>query len=457
MYSQPDVRYDGIAALPNELLAVIFDHCRHDPDWMNILRVCRHWRDVALGCPCLWTKIDFRRLKNVKHLQACMHLSGSLPLDVNTGTIDEFTFPLLELVLAQASRVQYLDVSMSTYWLEKVLRLGRRMRSSARLKYLRLDIMRDTSDRSPTPVFSLASLFCGDLPRLVDFRLSSDIPMDGIIPAPNLRSLYLDFAGSLEVDPLVSGAVDLPSLLTSLGAMPRLESLDLSHAAGMNTSDSGRNHLRTVFLPQLKHLDIHGLTTSATRLLQHFVLPPTCSRVDIELQSMADDPDTAVPVLAAALQTLFSKTHLSGDNVALLGRTYGLSIVGAAVDDHFGLVVCPHTQRGACSFTGEDDAVCESAVFSLHLTDDSSGQLPLLLRAVPFIPQIRTVNIVGSPAEWPMCSVVDDELAADLLEEIASLPAVRRLEIIPRAFTEVVAEEHIRDVLPQLEDLVLPV
>ena len=56
-----------------------------------------------------------------------------------------------------------------------------------------------------------------------------------------------------------------------------------------------------------------------------------------------------------------------------------------------------------------------------------------------------------------MCSVVDDELAADLVEEIAALPAVRRLEIIPRAFIEVVTEEHIRDVLPQLEDLVLPV
>ena len=58
-----------IFRLPPEMLAIVFIHgprdyyeskCDHVegasvPTWVNVLYVCRHWRNIALNCPTLWT------------------------------------------------------------------------------------------------------------------------------------------------------------------------------------------------------------------------------------------------------------------------------------------------------------------------------------------------------------------------------------------------------------------
>ena len=62
-----------ISQLPTEMMEDIFIRCARDcyhserlreyrnrpaslpPNWVNVSYVCRHWRDVALNCPSLWT------------------------------------------------------------------------------------------------------------------------------------------------------------------------------------------------------------------------------------------------------------------------------------------------------------------------------------------------------------------------------------------------------------------
>ena len=68
--------------LPPETLAIIFIHSARDyhkkkrpsilriPDWINVSYVCRHWRDVALSCPTLWTYLFTVSLRWTEELLA---------------------------------------------------------------------------------------------------------------------------------------------------------------------------------------------------------------------------------------------------------------------------------------------------------------------------------------------------------------------------------------------------
>lgn len=80
----------GLASLPDDLLAMIFDYVVNEEEskdrvpmrWMaavELSHVCRHFRDVSLSCPRLWTTIN----RSSKMAVACLPRARSVPLIVN--------------------------------------------------------------------------------------------------------------------------------------------------------------------------------------------------------------------------------------------------------------------------------------------------------------------------------------------------------------------------------------
>ncbi|KAF8555377.1 hypothetical protein OG21DRAFT_1496328 [Imleria badia] len=84
-----------IFRLPTETLETVFIHCARDhysedrgdpiptaPSWVNVSYVCRHWRNVALNCPTLWTYLFITSPRWTEELLA-RSKQASLKLRVN--------------------------------------------------------------------------------------------------------------------------------------------------------------------------------------------------------------------------------------------------------------------------------------------------------------------------------------------------------------------------------------
>jgi len=112
-----------ISRLPPELLENIFIHNARDsyvygkygnsmpaaPNWANVSYVCRHWRDVALGCPSLWTYIPRTSQRWTQELLA---RSKNVPLKVyggiRPGDEPSRMLSIVEQVLNHMERIQTL-------------------------------------------------------------------------------------------------------------------------------------------------------------------------------------------------------------------------------------------------------------------------------------------------------------------------------------------------------------
>ncbi|TFK52373.1 hypothetical protein OE88DRAFT_1627936 [Heliocybe sulcata] len=78
-----------IQRLPSELLAAIFvvgalDTAEEDPLSVSALMlVCKHWTDVALDTPILWSRLVFRSQASIERAKLKLARSKSAPLDIS--------------------------------------------------------------------------------------------------------------------------------------------------------------------------------------------------------------------------------------------------------------------------------------------------------------------------------------------------------------------------------------
>ena len=100
-----------IFRLPPEILAAIFVHCARfhhkslsictrRPGWVKVSYVCRHWREVALGCPTLWS---YHFVVSSRWTEELLARSMEVPLKIRFVHIDR--------------------ESDSTWWLDPVKKL----------------------------------------------------------------------------------------------------------------------------------------------------------------------------------------------------------------------------------------------------------------------------------------------------------------------------------------------
>ncbi len=114
----------GLASLPDDVLAMIFDYSVNNKDedkyrasirWTAAVRlshVCRHFRTISLSCPRLWTTMS----KSRRMVAACLPRTKGLPLSVDLMfhrhyfSMDWFFEPVLTEILPHSKRWRHLSI-----------------------------------------------------------------------------------------------------------------------------------------------------------------------------------------------------------------------------------------------------------------------------------------------------------------------------------------------------------
>ncbi|KAH7927841.1 hypothetical protein BV22DRAFT_244612 [Leucogyrophana mollusca] len=222
-----------ISSLPPELLAAVFvQYARqsfsetHQPSyynpkiakqlmWTKVTHVCRHWRQVALSCPALWTFLVFTSSPWLKEMLVRSKMAP-LVIDVDLARIQSDVEDAVAMALEHSTRVRDLRLVAPKGVMEG---LFAPLTAPAPL----LESF-TVSNKPGTINFALpTTLFGGEAPRLRKIEL---FKCDIAWPAPLLVDLV-----HLDINYLDAGSrPTMKQLLSSLGRMPALHTLLLEDA-----------------------------------------------------------------------------------------------------------------------------------------------------------------------------------------------------------------------------------
>lgn len=234
-----------ISRIPPELLSEVFLHTaghRADPashppplrDWIRVTHVCRHWRETALQCTALWSRVDAPI--NIKWLAELLARSKDSPLSmklsfrpVRVPGTGQFISSEDEVLLALSAlhRVRTLTVDTLGKPMKTVLeRLGGRApllesltitgaSKSAGIAKFRASISRMLSHPDSRRLHTVVTYFC-------------------CIPWRNLSCATEQVAVGSLTRLVVHGNGDpselsVSSFFKALACMPRLEELELAY------------------------------------------------------------------------------------------------------------------------------------------------------------------------------------------------------------------------------------
>ncbi|KAG0696799.1 hypothetical protein DFH29DRAFT_1082712 [Suillus ampliporus] len=299
-----------ISSLPSELLATIFTHILEEqvfdrcrgihrqgvPTWEIVTHVCRHWRQVALACPTLWTFID--------HAPA-RRLTIMLERSKTAALVVFYTSSYLHCigqVLSQLPRIKVLQLSVSSRDVDRIS---------------------DCLSSQPAPLLETFKLYVLERPGIV--RPISDAFQGR---APRLRSVELTnctfswtsgiFSGLRTLALRHIGVYTLSQLLSALRRMPGLEQLILKETS---TSSEGAEAFDQVPLTHLKSMELDfGNAQFAISLFSHLTLPVdvkiTLNQTRLEspqnfrdlLSVMYKNPDESGPVIRSLYISIVNHT-----------------------------------------------------------------------------------------------------------------------------------------------------
>ncbi|KAI9056861.1 hypothetical protein FKP32DRAFT_1417877 [Trametes sanguinea] len=264
-----------INLLPAELLIEIFGHLRRaagfNGDLVAATHVCRHWREVAIRAPELWTAV---KLDNVPAAMAFLVRSQSLPISVFVGEPPQDILPDVAHALEpHLHRVQAFDgefqelpdlIAFPGIFLRPaaVRRLSLYLEDEASQEFFRTHDAQDI-----LPIWR--HLYFPDVQELITTSLPG-LTLDGFT---KLTSLHLD--GLL---PTVETM--LPALAT---CAPSLRRLNIS---GWWLGALPTQGLVTADLSNLETLTLNiRYDRDAFKLLKQLVVPETCSiTIDVDVE-----------------------------------------------------------------------------------------------------------------------------------------------------------------------------
>jgi hypothetical protein len=211
--------YMRVCSLPPEILVQVFawlqhircapNHARpwktYDPRWSRIMAVCKHFRDVALRAPTLWTIIDYEN-NSPQWKDLCIARSGDAALFLHahsSGALKYFHRARSARVPADAEIASVLNAA-----------------PAPKLRTLKLRSYLEENDEDNDAAFALTSRFLGGhVTHLVSLILHGGrIFLYDAPPMPALR--YLD------IDRITLNA-GMESLWLLLKATPALEDLSI--------------------------------------------------------------------------------------------------------------------------------------------------------------------------------------------------------------------------------------
>ncbi|KAG1726288.1 hypothetical protein EDB19DRAFT_1857924 [Suillus lakei] len=309
--------FASIFSLPPEILATIFTYIVEEvnlkiytgtprrggaPTSMIVIHVCRHWRQVALECPSLWTFIDSL---SARWVVTMLERSKEAALVVIHNAPVAPKHCVVEQLLLQLPRIKVLEICSSSVDVNRIL---------------------NCLSSQPAPllqVFKFSVLW--NYHRGPSVRPISDTIFQG--RAPLLRSVELAECSFSLTSCIFSGLqtlnvrigyplhLTLSQLLAALRRMPDLEQLALELPSAIS---EGTELFDQVPLTRLRSIALDGCTIrTAVYLFSRLVLPVD-PRIALNLteienpQSFSDlfstmhkHPDGSVPIIRS-LRAKFS-------------------------------------------------------------------------------------------------------------------------------------------------------
>jgi len=268
----------SINLLPIEILETIFIHCafhhyhkaqnptRRVPSWVNVSYVSRHWRNVALNCPTLWTHLF---LTSPRWTDELLARSKQAPLKLHVNLHDPKTCfgyePCFEQVTNHRERIQelLLDIwaSESSY---HFLRKFSLVPCAPRLQNLEISVVADSPSWEGPSV-----LFDGDTPVLRTLELRYCPLRWYSFKLGGLTTLYLHCVP----DQVQQNAAEF---LSTLSSMQDLTHLHLNHSLASSTGFVSSTTFQTfhkINLPRLSRLLIAAPYSTVVALLSCVNVP----------------------------------------------------------------------------------------------------------------------------------------------------------------------------------------
>ncbi|KAF8136118.1 hypothetical protein EV363DRAFT_1428578 [Boletus edulis] len=384
--------YAFISRLPTETLQDIFIHCARDyhyqnlyptvsvPSWVNVSYVCRHWRNVALESPTLWTYIF---IMSRRWTEVLLARSKQASLKIRVSLIPRERLSCVGMVMNHVERIQELCLHLPARASSILSRLSSR---APRLQDLDITVVIPDS-----PVEWPSSLFDGAPPALRTLKLAT-------CPVP-LHSFRLSALTVLHlVDVPVQFQQDMEEFLTALSCMQDLKYLYLYDALPSATGFLSSAVFKTFEKIDLTHLSRLWISAplSTTVTLLSCINIPLKTQVRLECNSERNSSLDHYALLRSLLAQRYKDQAQSSPTI--------LSLIVQSVEGRVILTFSPR-QRDTTPITYEawDRDVPPSLHIELdHRMIDKDTIINDICSSMP-VSYVQTLSVVRpwfSPALW---------------------------------------------------------
>ncbi|KAJ3570297.1 hypothetical protein NP233_g4505 [Leucocoprinus birnbaumii] len=274
-----------IDVLPPEILSAVFALLRQTRRYRQLLpfqvqlsHVCRHWRQVALSTPQLWSTISIFSSESQLCTNEWLTRSCTVPLDVRLdlykadcrGVLTPgWIGDNLSLIAQNADRIRSLFlITVKEVNVYHTLELFRQA-DAPLLERLRVHVGSHEHSHHLSPFvdpesgFTLATTFRGDLPRLTFVELKA---LRCIPPLTNVTTLHLNLVGSQPAEISFNRLVEILQLPQNLITL----SLRGNVATDGWPPQRDRSHIT---LPKLRNLELSSNGATGVCFLIFFAIP----------------------------------------------------------------------------------------------------------------------------------------------------------------------------------------
>ncbi|KAJ3486027.1 hypothetical protein NLI96_g4527 [Meripilus lineatus] len=336
--------------------------------WINIAHICHHWREVALRTASLWASFDASSLQLIQELLA---RSKAIPLCIKMANVTNDHRVVLEKIMGLASRIQEIDLQISTVRTLEDLRPSF-PREAARLRTLSLQV--EMIPSSLMRGFSrIPLIFDGcELPALTSLTL---------------RRMLFDWTSNLFTPSLTQLVVETSianygEFLTALDKMSKLCHLRVELKFRTRAGPPFPEQNRQVSLPNLKQLHLSTTVRICSYLLSQLEYPSTAcvalwiqgkitSRVRLEELTpvvFSKFQEFTTPVMSASVW--FEQTPYLGTSLGFWMETIRLE---------------------ALFYPMTADGPSIPPLFRIHMNSNHDNQAYLLSRIGDFAPLVQTI------------------------------------------------------------------
>lgn len=277
------------SVLPPEILSRIFVLARdwsvrvefnNRASWICVGHVCRHWREVALGCPSLWSVPVFNRPNLAQEM---LQRSKMAALTIRS-TASHWTprmFEQLEAAMGQTHRIQSIELDLGVIYHPGVVKI--------------------LSSSLSQPATLLEDISLSDAAHLMSYRSQSLFTTDALADAPRLRSVRFDRLNvswesavfrhrnlahlRLSNSPVAtSSASTFGQMMDALHHLPNIRILELNDSIPSHTTSKGDE--KTLEFKFLERLELSANAMDCIFFLRYIQYPP-CATVILHSSSTA--------------------------------------------------------------------------------------------------------------------------------------------------------------------------